>query len=177
MKTTYLILLMFFYHQLTTAQNKINIELRYDQIFVSNINAQNSPYPSNNDSGNSLRVLAGYHINNYLNINAGLGLDNYNDDFYGTNTIPIVANIKYSIGGQPKGVFLMLEGGPQIKLSDSFDKGYMFLGAIGYKIKLSRLLRLNFMGGYNFQKSTEGLNIYDDNVSRQGFFIGTSISL
>ncbi len=158
------------------AQNKFNAELSLRRIFVSNVDAPNVSYSNKSTSGNSIRVLFGYHINNFLNVNAGMGLDHYIGDF-DTNTIPVVANIKYSLKGQPQGLFFMVEGGPQVRFSDSADKGYMFLSAVGYKFKLSNLIRLNITSGYNFQKSTEGFSSFDDNVKRQGFFIGTSISL
>ncbi len=175
-KTAFVILVAFLAQNIQ-AQNKVNAELAYRRIFVSSIQSSNhSDWPQNDTYANSIRFLLGYHINNYLNVNAGMGLDGYYGS-YSANTIPIVVNVKYTIGGLSKGLFLMAEGGPQITFSEGQAPGYMMLGAIGYKLKLSRLLRLNFMAGYNFQKSTEGNYWFDDDAQRSGMFIGTSISL
>ncbi|MCW3806722.1 hypothetical protein [Plebeiibacterium marinum] len=176
MKTIFISIFLILYSHTIFAQNKINAELRYNLIMATNINAPNYGFEDENSIGNSIRFLLGYHINNHININVGLGLDGYSNA-HGINTAPLVLNIKYSPNGKPKGIFFLAEGGPQVTFSSTEDKGYMFLGGMGYKIKLSRLIRLNFLAGYNYQKTTKGFSNFDDDSSRQGFFIGTSISL
>ncbi len=156
------------------AQSKVNVELGYRYLIA--VKANTKYISSDVDThANSIRCLVGYHINNYWNVNAGMGLDCYLGNYSG-NTIPVVLNVKYSIKGQPQGFFVMAEGGPQVTFSSSAEKGYMCLGAIGYKLKLSKLLRLNFMAGYNYQKSTD-FSVYDVNCKRQSIALGVSLSL
>ncbi len=158
------------------AQNKINGELGIRKIFVSRINSPDTYMSEDESYAIGLRALIGYHISNYLNINAGMGLDSYSG-YFGSLTVPLIINVKYTLWGKKNGLFLITEGGPQLKLAQTTDSGYMIMGGIGYKFKLSRLIRLNLMTGYNYHQSKEIFMNEKYNIYHSGFFFGTSISL
>ena len=79
----------------------------------------------------SLQTIAGYFLNPYLSVGAGIGLDGYHEPTF--NTMPFFIDVRGYFVNNKSSVFAFLDYGALIKAGPLYRKGLMLEVGIGYK--------------------------------------------
>lgn len=123
--------------------------------------------------GMSLRFYLGYYITKNMVLNAGFGLDGYQNP--GSNTAPLVLQAKYHFNNGLKGFYAFAEGGPLLNLSPAgtLDKGETYGAGIGKNFKLFRILKLSTSIGYCYQNSSN--DTFGGEFTRNSMLLGLGL--
>lgn len=105
--------------------------------------------------GKSLRFSFGYFINPHFSIGIGFGADRYEEP--GTNTFPLVIDLRGYLKDSKNTPFLFFDVGNSIKFSDAQEKGFLLDAGLGYKLFISKRFCLLGSVGYNYKHFPEWL--------------------
>jgi|SRR5690606_8133261 len=102
----------------------------------------------NSPNGNSLQTINGYFINPKISLGIGLGIERFNSP--DANTFPIFLDVRYYLEDDYNSFYAFADAGFLSKLDNSFRKGGMLGGGIGYKffINSNKTIALVFDVGY-----------------------------
>ncbi len=85
----------------------------------------------NTSNGNSLQTINGYFITPKFSLGLGIGLERFNNP--NANTLPIFLDARYYLEDNYNSFYGFIDVGFLSKLDNSFRKGGMIGGGIGYK--------------------------------------------
>lgn len=149
---------------------KKNIGISYGIEYGYSINLKTtSPYPIEGTdyekmNGSSLRINLGYFINPKIYAGISSGLDGYSTPVSGEptmgssahfNTFKLVAQGRYYLNDAKNSFYPYIEMGPNLQLTESFEKGYSLGLGIGYKFFIGSRFCMQTSMGYTYDKMVD----------------------
>jgi hypothetical protein len=100
-----------------------------------------------------LRFVGAISFTEQLIVGIGAGLDGYHNPQF--NTLPVVLDCRYFLTEQPRSLFISMNAGMAVKLSESFNSGFTGAINLGYRIPSGRRSRIFFEFGINAQQFSQ----------------------
>ncbi|HAC24117.1 MAG TPA: hypothetical protein DCE81_04300 [Cytophagales bacterium] len=100
-----------------------------------------------------LRLTASKPFGRHLMIGIGAGLDGYHDPQY--NTLPVVLDAKYFLTEKIRSLFVSVNSGMALKLSENFTSGFTGAFNVGYRVPSGRRARICLEIGLNIQQFSQ----------------------
>nr|WP_321451749.1 hypothetical protein [uncultured Carboxylicivirga sp.] len=122
----------------------------------------------------NLEIGCGLHLSQQFDLSINMGANRY--EKLSANTFPLTLQSCYYLKPQLNSFFGTLKLGPQIKMSDASDKGYVAALHVGRRFKLKNNFALKAYVGYNFQKTTDEY-IYLGKISRNSLVVGIEVPI
>ncbi len=163
-------------HARERSDKKIFIKVNAEYLSGLNYNIEGNKETFNYDSfyGKNIEFGCGINFTPQLSSSINFGATRY--EKLSANTFPLTLQTNYYLKPQLGSFFGTLKVGPQIKLSDASDKGYVLALHLGRRFKIKNNFAAKAYLGFNYQKTTdEYVNI--GKVTRNSLVIGVEIPI